>query len=129
MSSIELFGCWWGHENVEKRFVANKTFSSANAVGVKVAFYNCSGKEIKYISFSFVPYNSVKDVCDEVKTGKLTGPIKHQEGASVFFDHLWFNGTLSQVSIKEAIIEYMDGTTRRILGEDFNKYEKELFFE
>ena len=116
MSSIELFGSWWGHENHEKRFVANKAYNPTNAIGVKTAFYNCSGKEIKYITFSYAPFNSVNDICDKIKLGELTGPIKPNEGAVVFFDHLWFNATISNVNIQKVDIEYMDGSKESIFG-------------
>lgn len=116
MASIELFGCWWGHKNIHDNFIPEQRFESTNAIGVKVAIYNCSGKEIKYITFSFVPFNSVNDTCDDVKNAQLTGPIKVNEGASVFFDHVWFNATLAKVVLLQVKIEYMDGSTETVKG-------------
>ena len=119
MSSIELFHSWaYSHVNYEK---------GTEVRGAGVAFYNCSGKEIKYISFEFVPLNAVNDVCDEIKIGKETGPIAINSGHECEFDFMWSNVDITTTELKSATIEYMDGTTEHIDSDDLvNIFTKSL---
>lgn len=106
MSSIELFHSWaYSHADYEK---------GTEVRGAGVAFYNCSGKEIKYISFEFVPINAVNDVCDEIKIGKETGPIATNIGYTCEFDFMWSNTDITTAELKSVTIEYLDGSTEHI---------------
>ena len=116
MASIELFGNWWGYNDYNEVFHEGETSPTANASGARTAIYNCSGKTIKYLTFGYTPFNSVNDKCDDTKYGKLTGPIEPNSGASVFFEHLWFNPTVTDVKIESIKIEYADGSTENVKG-------------
>ena len=116
MASIELFGNWWGYKDYNEVFQEGKTSPSADSSGAMTAIYNCSGKTIKYLTFGYTPFNSVNDKCDDTKYGQLTGPIEPNSGASVFFEHLWFNPTVSDVKIESIEIEYADGSTENVKG-------------
>ncbi len=101
--------------------------NSAGGVGVEHFYYNGSEKEIKYLTFTYVPYNSVGDVVyctvsgqDEARI-KITGPIAAGEKAkklTVSEDALWYNTTITTVKIKSAHIQYMDASEATIAGED-----------
>lgn len=119
MSSIELFHSWaYSHVDYEK---------GTEVRGAGVAFYNCSGKEIKYISFEFVPINAVNDVCDEIKIGKETGPIAANIGYECEFDFMWSNADITTAELKSVTIEYLDGSTEHIDSDNLvNIFTKSL---
>ncbi len=93
-------------------------------VDVFHAFYNAGEKEIKYITFTYVPYNSVKDavactVSGEIeKSGKLTGPIPPKHKSFVKWENMWFNPTIESAVLTEIRIQYMDNSEEVIEGED-----------
>lgn len=92
--------------------------NSAGGVSWDIVFTNTSDKEIKYASFTVVPYNAVGDVvtCSIRRTseftGKVTGPIKpgEQYGNGRYFDCAWYNNTIVRCELTEIRIEYIDGT-------------------
>lgn len=96
----------------------------AGGIGVKHEIYNASEKSMKYITFVYVPYNQVGDVvaCTTTRTiearGKLTGPVNPNEKSEVQWEVLWYNPTITNVKLKEVIIQYMDDTQVSINGED-----------
>lgn len=101
----------------------------AGGIGVKHEIYNASEKGIKYITFVYVPYNQVGDAVACTTTGqievrgKLTGPIKPDEKSEVQWDVLWYNPTITKVTLKEVIIQYMDDTQITINGEDIKNID------
>ena len=129
MAAIEIFRCACGHEDTDGIFHVGERSSVKNGIGASIAFYNCSGKEIKYIKFTFVPYNSVNDVCDEAETAELTGPIQTNRGVTVSFDPLWFNATLVRIELEEVNIVYMDNSSEKLKGADVvNVFDKNRKF-
>lgn len=92
--------------------------NSAGGVSWDIVFTNTSDKEIKYASFTVVPYNAVGDVvaCSIRRTseftGKVTGPINpgEQYGNGRYFDCAWYNNTIVRCELTEIKIEYIDGT-------------------
>lgn len=114
----------------------------AKGVDVSLDYYNASGKEIKYLTFTFVPYNAVNDVVcctiseESEKSGQITGPIKvgsvtideadakynyfHPESnlLSAKWSALWYNNTVTSVKVIEINITYMDGSEETIAEED-----------
>ena len=87
-------------------------------------YYNASQKEIKYITFSYVPYNSVNDMVactasgkTEV-SGKLTGPIPPKHKSYVEWENMWFNPTVKMVVLTKIHVQYMDNTEEVIDGKD-----------
>lgn len=103
----------------------------SNAVEVSHDYYNAGEKEIKYITFSYVPYNSVNDVvaCTVSRktevSGQLTGPIEPKGEGSVTWDTLWFNPTVTKVVLTEVHIQFMDNTEELIDGKDIVSMDDE----
>ncbi len=112
--------------------------NTANGVGVEHYYYNGSGKDIKYLTFTYVPYNNVGDVVACTVNGKsearleITGPVEAAPKAkklSVSVKALWYNPTITTVKIKSAFIQYMDGTEEMVEGENMlSIYDKESEF-
>ena len=98
--------------------------NSAGGVEVFHQIYNASGKEIKYITFLYEPYNAVGDkvACTIKKTSavscKLTGPIAPKADTYVSWKNVWYNPTISEAKIVWMNIEYTDGTEETIAGEN-----------
>lgn len=142
MASIELASIFWGHKGIKSSSYAGvyegweySKPNSAGGVGIKNTVYNASEKVMKYLTFTYVAYNQVGDVIKCGTTGnveaygKLTGPIQPNELATVTWDVLWYNPTVSNVAIKEIHIEYMDGTEETVLGSDImNTSSKESVY-
>jgi len=129
MASIELLSSWWGHE--EKGEYLNYWRSGRHgdwksSVGVETTFYNSSEKEIKYITFTYVPCNAVSDVITDVNgvsvvSEKFTGPIAPDTITTARFDGIWHDETIRSVKIKEISIDFMDNTNEVIPGTDVKK--------
>jgi len=79
-------------------------------------------KDIKYITFTVVPYNRVGDRAkceingyDTTYQGKVTGPIELSEVSKSYtrshnWSTAWYNNTISCIKITRIQIDYMDGT-------------------
>lgn len=105
----------------------SEILTSRNSVGgVKVAheYLNASNKEIKYITFTYTPYNSVGDMvaCTVKKRSEiaceLTGPIPPNTSAWVFWENVWYNPTVSSAKLTSVKIRYADDTEELLAGED-----------
>ena len=87
-------------------------------------FYNAGEKEIKYIRFSYVPYNNVNDIvacCVNRHTeasGRLTGPFPPKYHGRVQWESLWNNSTITSIVLTRIYIQYMDNTEEVIEGKD-----------
>ena len=97
---------------------------TANSATVSHDQYNASGKEIKYITFSYVPYNAVNDTVTCTASGKceargeVTGPISPKYKGSIKWERMWFNPTVTKAVITQIHIQYMDNTEEVIEGKD-----------
>lgn len=107
------------------------TMDRADGAGVENSYFNATDKEIKYLTFVYVPYNQVGDqvqctISKKIKAScKLTGPIKPYEQGYVTWDSLWYNPTVTRVELVQLHVEYMDGTEETIDGADVvNIYDK-----
>lgn len=122
MSAIEIGGILTGHEGIDG-WVYNET-NTANGIGCKHRFYNYSGKAIKYITFTYLPYNRVNDVVtcqingNSEASARLTGPIEPNEEYEAKWDVLWYNPTIKNVELKDVFVQYMDGTEETIPGNE-----------
>ncbi len=102
----------------------SKRPNTAGGVDVLHRIYNASEKEIKYVSFTYIPLNQVGDVVKcKIKDRaeaycKFTGPIAPGEETLVSWENLWYNPTVDSVKITEMKIEYTDGTVETVAGED-----------
>jgi outer membrane murein-binding lipoprotein Lpp len=100
--------------------------NSAGGVDVYISWRNNSDKVIKYIVFAVEPYNAVNDkVGSEIGNfsmfrGKSTGPFNKGEGSSgnTYWENAWYNNTIKSVQLKGVEIEYMDGSTIDLKGDD-----------
>ena len=109
----------------------------AGGIGVRHWIYNASEKSMKYITFVYVPYNPVGDVvaCSTSgkieARGKLTGPLKPYEESVVEWEALWYNTTITEVKLKEVVIQYMDDSEETISGENIACMDDEgsVYFE
>lgn len=95
-----------------------------DGVTIKQGYFNASEKSMKYVTFTYEPYNRVNDQVACTLSGKvssnckLTGPIEPASESYVSWDNVWYNATISKVLLTEVHIEYMDGTEETIAGED-----------
>ena len=98
--------------------------NSVNGVEVFHDYYNAGEKEIKYVIFTYVPYNSVKDVVTCTVSGKteasgeLTGPISPKTKSYVSWKSMWYNPTVISAVITQIRIKYMDNTEETVDGKD-----------
>lgn len=108
MSTIEVGLVWLEREKI------------TDGICVRHSFYNAGEKRIKYLIFSYLPFNQVGDVvaCTISKksevNAKITGPIEAKRKQNVGWEHLWYNSTVSKVLITKIHIQYMDGTEELI---------------
>lgn len=129
MSMIEVGALVVGHK--ELRVTENATYNewckgagSADEVGVRHKIFNASDKDIKYITFTYVPYNPVDDVvaCQvsgkTEATAKLVGPFKAHDKSEVVWENLWYNPTISKAVIKQALVQFMDNSEDLISGDE-----------
>lgn len=135
MASVELESLMWGHKTIKSSSTGhvyegweyNRAEKATGGVGISNEIYNASEKVIKYLTFTYVAYNQVGDqvkctVKGEYEAkGRLTGPIDPNEKATVKWDVLWYNPTISEVAIKEIHVEFMDGSEETIDGNDIIK--------
>ncbi len=109
--------------SVEIRWL-RATMNSVNGAGVEHWYFNATDKEIKYLTFVYVPYNQVGDQVQctmsrksEVSC-KLTGPIKPYHENNVKWEALWYNPTVTKIELVQIHIDYMDGSEETIDGAD-----------
>ena len=104
--------------------------NSVGGVRVPIGHKNMSDKTIKYITFEVVPYNAVGDIMrceirDYANFGcQATGPYATGEGLagnnSAYWDCVWYNSTITSVQLTNIDIEYMDGTSVSLSGNELN---------
>ncbi|MBR0536436.1 MAG: hypothetical protein IIX14_08675 [Clostridia bacterium] len=96
----------------------------ADGITLSHAYFNASDKAMKYITFTFVPYNRVGDVVyctishEAEKRCKITGPISPGETDFPKWETLWYNPTVYEAVLDSVEIIYMDGTEEFIDGKD-----------
>lgn len=99
-----------------------------------VKIKNQTSTPIKYFKYTLYYTNAVGDIIysnlqigTNPMTWTVTGPIAGNS-TTTFSGYGFYNANVKGYIITCLDIEYMDGTFRRILGEDFDNYDKELFF-
>jgi hypothetical protein len=99
-------------------------------VGITAQYFK-KAKDIKYLYFTLVPYNSVGDkvACSIRGTsefiGRVTGPVSAQyDPLFWFWETAWYNSAITCIKVSKVKIEYTDGTSytyarevQKILGE------------
>lgn len=89
-----------------------------DGTGMKFEFYNPTKKTIKYITINFVGYNAVDDPVSTYEGSTLTrkciGPIEPKDQATYEFEYVWFTDIVEYAKIKSILVQYKDGTSKRI---------------
>jgi hypothetical protein len=103
--------------------------NSAGGVNAKIDFYYYyEDKDIKYITFTVIPYNSVGDIqsCDITGKSKanlqFTGPISAntRPNDNRIFENVWYNSTINKIKLVKVQVEYTDGS-RYTYANELNK--------
>ncbi|WNS46511.1 hypothetical protein [Paenibacillus sp. MMS20-IR301] len=102
--------------------------NSAGGVDLHIKWQNNSTKVAKYVYFSVEPYNAVEDIVGSeiggttTFTGRETGPFEQGSGSdgSNYWENAWYNNTITHVKLTQVTVDYMDGSTVTIQGEDLN---------
>ena len=109
---------------IELGLVCAKRERGLDGTGAGIEYFNAGEKEIKYLTFTCVPYNAVKDVVACTISRKiearlqLTGPIPPKHHGYLNWENIWFNPTINNVRITQIYIQYMDNTEEVIDGKD-----------
>lgn len=104
--------------------------NSASGVDAYVYYKNLSDKTIKYFYWEGYPINAVGDQvnCEirgnKVFRGKDTGPIKKGQSGGGCWGCAWYNWTAKKLIITSIEIEYMDGSSLHISGDDLYEIGK-----
>lgn len=110
-----------------KQFYTSKP-NSAGGVDFNIIWQNKSEKTIKYAYFMVVPYNGVGDIVkctikgESYFKGQVTGPIEKEKwsGYNSAWTNAWYNNTIRKIMITKIEIEYIDGTSEKILPDNIN---------
>lgn len=135
MSSISFAkGCpFFGHTTGEKTSsgieVMAEGCDSAGGWDMRISLKNTSGKEIKYITFSFQAINAVNDVVKSEINGesdfsrRCTGPISPNEEAIYTWENVFYNKSVDHFNLVHTKIEYMDASIEEVDGNYFDTYK------
>lgn len=91
---------------------------------VHIEWFNAGEKEIKYLTFTLIPYNRVNDIVSCTVRGgtehnvRLTGPISPKYKDYSTWEDVWYNKTIHHLVITQIHIMYMDNTEEIIDGKD-----------
>ena len=92
--------------------------NSAGGVSVFIDWQNISEKEIKYLTFTVVPYNRVNDIAPSSIGNTIeahlraTGPFSSNHiQKNTGYRNVWYNSTISYIKIVGIEIIYMDDET------------------
>ena len=107
--------------------ILGTSITSINSVGgvdLSISWkYLNKSKDIKYIYFDMLPYNTVGDPVkgkydNGVKTGKITGPISSSNKKIISkWSTFWYNSTICCFKITKVKVEYMDGSKYTYVNE------------
>lgn len=103
-----------------------------DGTGVEFEFFNPTNKTIKYITINLSGYNAVDDAVHST-LGKLTlspkciGPIEPNKTAYYKFEYLWFTDIVEYAKIKSIVIQYTNGTSKRISNANNITWTNELY--
>ncbi len=122
--------CWLGYADYfisdisgsfRREWAWEKGPNPSGKTGVEFKYCNGTGKTIRYLVFTCIPYNQVNDIVSCNVTGaverrfKMTGPIEHSSyWQYAQFENGWSNPNISSVKLTKVEIQYMDGTTETL---------------
>lgn len=77
---------------------------------------------IKSVTFNVIGYNSINEkvstVGKYIQTVRCVGPIEPAKTAEYNFDYVWFTDLVESAKIQSIIIQFMNGTTKKIANAD-----------
>lgn len=94
--------------------------NSVGGIEPKIEVINDSGKTVKYIYITAVPYNAVGDIVSSsiggttYSTLSITGPLESGSIWTFRWDPVWYNYTVYDIKITKIEVKYMDGTSETI---------------
>lgn len=100
--------------------------NSASGVDLNIVWQNKSNDIIKYADFAVEAYNAVGDAvkCDisreSIFSGRVTGPINPGQwyGNDTRWKCAWYNYSIKSAKLTQIVIEYMNGSTTTLTGQD-----------
>jgi len=102
---------------IRKVYVGTPNF--VGGVDFMIVLKNTSGRSIKYLDVSVIPFNRVGDVVEDeisgeaLKVCKVTGPIfPSNKYELISFETVWYNKNITSVSIVKVVITYMDNSSQ-----------------
>lgn len=102
-----------------------------DGTGLRFKFYNPTKKTIKYITINFIGYNAVDDPVSSYEgqtlTRKCIGPIDPSDDATYEFEYVWFTDIVEYATVKSIVVQYKDGTTKRITNSSKITWSNELY--
>lgn len=102
-----------------------------DGTGMRFEFYNPTKKMIKYITINFVGYNAVDDPVSGYEgrtiTRKCIGPIDPGETGEYVFEYVWFTDIVEYAKVKSILVQYKDGSTKRITNVSKITWSEELY--
>ena len=112
------------HYRKNNIFILDQSYSySSWKFGLAFKFFNCFGKEIKYIDITVCAYNQVgdrqrDDIGQHTREARCIGPIPANEIATYDFDELFWddNDIIDKLKVEKIVITFMDNSIRTYSG-------------
>lgn len=104
-----------------------------SGTSVKVEVYNPTKKTIKYLYFTFLGLNAVKDKIVDSRKGtssiqtRAIGPIEPGQTGSYNWEYVWFTDLVATARITQIKVQYMDGTTKVIAAPGIPILNEEIY--
>ena len=104
------------------KYWANGQPDSAGGIDVRFFMRNNTEKTIKYMFFHLTPYNRVNDAVSSSighqnsQSLKFTGPFEPTREREAYCKNCWYNNSIVSAKLDSVEIEYMDGTTEKLEG-------------
>lgn len=89
-----------------------------NGTGFRITFFNPTKQDIKYVTINYQGYNAVDDPVGKTISNKCIGPIEPGKSAEYDFEYAWHTDVVKYAKIRSIVVEYRNGTTKRITQPD-----------
>lgn len=118
------------HNIIKITKLSHSSPNSAGGVDLFIGYKNMSDNIIKYCSFTITPYNAVGDIVYS-RIGNTSTVIARDEGPhskgegiagnyNWYWQNEWYAWNINTLVLDEIFIEYMDGSSIRLTGDDLN---------
>lgn len=120
VSILKEIRSYYDELNAKKIFLIDKEYAYGDYsyFGLKLTFYNCFKKTIKYINFETKSYNKFGDLQKDyvgkvIAKGRCVGPLEPEEEASWTFDELYYdkNDMIERVCVTKVTFTFLDNST------------------